>query len=226
MTTNGAAHHLGMIAAPAPCLLAWFVARDGWVAPAPARAELAEVVRRAASGDHEAFERLVRPAGERLLGIARKILRDPDAAEDAVQQAVIQAWRELPRLREPERFDAWLTKLIVRACYQEARRSRRHAARVSRVAAATVGPGTDPATENDADALADRELIEQAFLTLTPPHRAVVVLHLYADLPLAEVAAVIGVPPGTARSRLHYALRALRAALEAADRPTIEELAR
>jgi RNA polymerase sigma-70 factor (ECF subfamily) len=226
MTTNGAAHHLPVIAAPAPSLLAWIIARDGWVAPAQGSAGLAEVVRRAASGDQDAFERLVRPAAERLLGIARKILRDPDAAEDAVQQAVIQAWRELPRLREPERFDAWLTKLLVSACYQEARRSRRHAARVNRVASAMVGPGMEPATEDDADVFADRQLIEQAFLTLTPAHRAIVVLHHYADLPLAEVAAIIGVPPGTARSRLHYALRALRAALEAADRPTIEDLAR
>ena len=226
MTTSGAAHHLPVIAAPAPSLLAWIVARDGWLAPTQGSEGSADVVRRAASGDQDAFERLVRPAGERLLGIARKILRDPDAAEDAVQQAVIQAWRELPRLREAERFDAWLTKLLVSACYQEARQSRRHAARVNRVASATVGPGTEPATEDDADVIADRQLIEQAFLTLTPAQRAIVVLHHYADLPLAEVAAIVGVPPGTARSRLHYALRALRAALEAADRPTIEDFAR
>jgi len=226
MTTSGAAHHRQVFAAPAPSLLVWIVARDGWVAPTQGSAGSADLVRRAASGDQDAFERLVRPAGERLLGIAHKIVRDPDAAEDAVQQAVIQAWRELPRLREAERFDAWLTKLLVSACYQEARRSRRHAARVNRVASATVGQGTESAIEDGADALADRQLIEQAFLTLTPAQRAIVVLRHYADLPLAEVAAIVGVPPGTARSRLHYALRALRAALEAADRPTIEDLAR
>jgi RNA polymerase sigma-70 factor (ECF subfamily) len=226
VTTSGAAHHLPVIAAPASSLLAWLVARDGWLAPKHGSDGSADVVRRAACGDQDAFERLVRPAGERLLGIARKILRDPDAAEDAVQQAVIQAWRELPRLREPERFEAWLTKLLVSACYQEARRSRRHAARVNRVASATLGSSTEPATEDGADALADRQLNEQAFLTLTPAQRAIVVLRHYADLPLAEVAAIVGVPPGTARSRLHYALRALRAALEAADRPTIEDLVR
>lgn len=97
---------------------------------------------------------------------------------------------------------------------------------MKRVASATIGPGMEPATEDDADVIADRQLIEQAFLTLTPAQRAIVVLRHYADLPLAEVAAIVGVPPGTARSRLHYALRALRAALEAADRPTIEDFAR
>lgn len=223
MTAHGAAHHLAVIAAPAS-LLAWIVARDGLVAPTTPGATLAGLVRRAASGDQNAFELLIRPAGARLLGMARKILRDPDAAEDAVQQAVIQAWRELPRLRDAERFDGWLTKLLVSACYQEARRSRRLAARVNRAAA--VAPSIEPAIEDDADVLADRQLIEQAFLTLTPSQRAVVVLHHYVDLPLAEVAAIVGIPPGTARSRLHYALRALRAALEAADRPAIEELAR
>jgi RNA polymerase sigma-70 factor, ECF subfamily len=215
-----------MVAVPAPSLAAWIVARDGWVEPARPDGGLAELVHRAAGGDEDAFERLIRPSGGRLLGIARKILRDPDAAEDALQHAVIQAWRELPRLREPQRFDAWMTKLVVSACYQEARRSRRHAARIEHVASATPRQDSEPATDDDADLLADRELIEQAFLALTPAHRAVVVLHHYADLPLADVAAIIGVPPGTARSRLHYALRALRGALEAVDRPTIKDLPR
>jgi len=223
MHGTGVAHHPRMVAAPLPGFVTWIVARDGWVAPAPAAAR-AELVRRAATGDQDAFERLVRPSGDRLLGIARKILRDPDAAEDALQQGVIQAWRELQRLREPDRFDAWLTKLVVSACYQEARRARRHLARVDRVA--TAAAGAEPASGDDAEALADRQRIESAFRTLSPAHRAVVVLHHYADLPLAEVATMTGVSPGTARSRLHYALRALRAALEAADRPTIEELAR
>ncbi len=175
------------------------------------------LVRAAADGDQDAFERLVRPAGDRLLGIARKILRDPDAAEDALQQAVIQAWRDLPRLRDPERFDAWLSKLLVSACYREARGKRRFAAQIGRLAA-------EPAEDDDAEGRADRERIEQAFLVLSPAHRAVVVLHHYADLPLAEVATIMGIAPGTARSRLHYALRALRAALEAADRPQVEDI--
>jgi RNA polymerase sigma-70 factor (ECF subfamily) len=231
MTPTAAAHHPRMDAAPDPRLrawlpdfVAWIVARDGELAPALPANPRADLVRTAATGDQQAFERLVRPAGDRLLAIARKILRDPDAAEDAVQVAVIQAWRELPRLREPDRFDAWLTKLLVNACYQEARRARRNTARVERVAAADAGG--EAAAPDDAESLADRLLIERAFLTLSPAHRAIVVLHHYADLPLAEVAAIAGIAPGTARSRLHYALRALRAALEAADRPTIEEVTR
>src|SRR3954452_5555606 len=212
------AHHPPVMRlAPAPLFVAWIVARDGLL---PASAELsgrARLVRAAAGGDQDAFERLLRPAGDRLRGIARKILRDPDAAEDALQQAVIQAWRDLPRLRDPERFDAWLSKLLVSACYQEARRNRRFAASVDPLA-------PESAQDDDVEAMADRERIEQAFLVLSPSHRAVVVLHHYAGLPLAEVAAVTGIAPGTARSRLHYALRTRRAALEAADRPQVEEI--
>lgn len=214
----GVAHHRRVMPpAPAWSFVDWIVARDGPLPAAGGVTGRAALVRDAAGGDQDAFERLVKPAGDRLLGIARKILRDPDAAEDALQQAVIQAWRDLPRLRDPERFDAWLSKLLVSACYREARRSRRFAARVD-------VPAVEPSTDDDAEALADRERIEQAFLVLSPAHRAVVVLHHYADLPLAEVAAIVGIAPGTARSRLHYALRALRAALEAADRPQIEEI--
>jgi RNA polymerase sigma-70 factor (ECF subfamily) len=218
MVGSGAVHHPRVMpAAPARSFVAWIVARDGSLPGGVATTGRAALVRDAAAGDQDAFERLVRPAGDRLLGIARKILRDPDAAEDALQQAVIQAWRDLPRLREPDRFDAWLSKLLVSACYREARRTRRFAARVDRLP-------TEPSEDDDAEALADRERIEQAFLVLSPAHRAVVVLHHYAGLPLSEVAAITGVAPGTARSRLHYALRALRAALEAADRPQIEEI--
>ncbi len=180
----------------------------------------AALVQPAAGGDQDAFERLVRPAGDRLLGIARKILRDPDAAEDALQQAVIQAWRNLPRLRDPERFDAWLSKLLVSACY---RRRAERSAGVRR-------PGRRHSFERGAGDRGrgrghrDRQLSSRRSSSSRPAHRAVVVLHHYADLPLAEVAAIIGRRPGTARSRLHYALRALRAALEAADRPQIEEI--
>ena len=218
IVVSGVGHHRRVMpAAPVSTFLAWIVARDGALPSSGASTGRAALVREAAGGDQDAFERLVRPAGDRLLGIARKILRDPDAAEDALQQAVIQAWRDLPRLRDPERFDAWLSKLLVSACYREARGKRRFSARVERLP-------VEPAEDDDADALADRERIEQAFLVLSPSHRAVVVLHHYAGLPLAEVAELTGVAPGTARSRLHYALRALRAALEAADRPQIEEI--
>jgi RNA polymerase sigma factor (sigma-70 family) len=172
------------------------------------------LVRRAAAGDPEAFEALMRGVGNRLLATARKILRDPDAAEDAVQQTVILAWRYLPRLRDPSRFDGWMYKLLVSACYQEARRARRHSSRV-------VASTTEPATNDDLETWLTREALEQAFRALTPAHRAVVVLHHYGGLPLSEVAKVVGVSHGTARSRLHYAHQALRAVLEATDRPLV-----
>src|SRR5262245_59279146 len=155
-----------------------------------------ELVRRARSGDHDAFEALIAPRAARLIGTARKILRDPDAADDAAQSALVSAWRMLPRLRDPERFDAWMSKLLVNACYGEARRHRRLANRVEAL-------DEEPSISDGAQQRADREALEAAFLTLTAEHRAVVVLRHYAGLPLAEVAAVMGVPSGTARSRLH-----------------------
>lgn len=206
-------------APPRPGWIAWILARDGGLPELHARTDRASLVRRASSGDQPAFEALIRGAGERLLATARKILRDPDAAEDAVQQAVILAWRLLPRLRDPERFDGWLYKILVSACYAEAKRVRRVAMRVRPLA-------DDEAGDDETERWAERQLLEQAFRSLTPAHRAVVVLHYYAGLPLTEVASITGISPGTARSRLHYALRALRAAIEAADRPVVVDLDR
>jgi RNA polymerase sigma-70 factor (ECF subfamily) len=199
--------------------IAWILARDdGGIREVDAGTDRASLVRRASSGDQSAFETLIRGTGDRLLATARKILRDPDAAEDAVQQTVILAWRWLPRLRDPDRFDGWLYKILVSACYEEAKRVRRMAARVQ--------PLTEEAGDDDTERWAERELIEEAFRSLTPAHRAVVVLHFYAGLPLTEVASIVGVSPGTTRSRLHYGLRALRAAIEAADRPVVVDLDR
>lgn len=196
--------------------IALLVERDGAIAPVTETVQAA-LVRRAQAGDPDAFEILLRAAGDRLLGIARKILRDPDAADDAFQSAMITAWRTLPAVRDPDRIDGWLYKLLVSACYAEANRRRRFAARVRRI-------GSEPAADERVESFDEREALEQAFRSLTPPHRAVIVLHHYADLPLVEVATILGLSAGTARSRLHYALRALRAALEADDRPTVEEL--
>ena len=196
--------------------IAWLVERDGSI-PAATDGSDAALVRRARAGDPNAFETLIRAAGDRLLAVARKILRDPDAADDAFQSATITAWRKLPALRDPEHFDGWLYKILVSACYTEANRKRRFAVRIRRVSE----PGS---TDTSIDALDEREALEQAFRGLSPAHRAVVVLHQHADLPLVEVARILGVSAGTARSRLHYALRALRSALDADDRPTIEEL--
>ncbi len=214
-----AVHAVAVLSPPlADSWIAQIFAHEGSL-PRTAGGDGAALVRRAAGGDQAAFEDLMRAVGDRLLATARKILRDPDAAEDAVQQAVILAWRLLPRLRDPDRFEGWLYKILVSCSYAEAKRTRRFAARVEDLT-------LEPAVGDDADERAQRELIERAFRVLTPPHRAIVVLHYFVGLPLTEVAAIVGVRPGTARSRLHYALRSLRAAVEAADRPIVTELQR
>jgi RNA polymerase sigma-70 factor (ECF subfamily) len=193
-------------------VIAWLVGGDALVSGRmSAGATRLELVERARSGDPDAFEALIRAVGDHLLAVARKILRDPDAAEDALQSAVIRGWRSLPRLRDPARFDQWLYRILVMSCYAEANRRRRVAGEVRLLA-------TEPADNDPFGAIADRDVLEKAFKALTPNHRAIVVLHFFADLPLAEVADVLGINHGTARSRLHYALRAMRSALDALDR--------
>lgn len=196
----------------ADAVIRWLIAGDEAIGELGVRSlSHTDLVVRARSGDPEAFETLIRAAGDHLLAVARKILRDPDAAEDALQQAVIRAWRRLPQLRDPDKFDRWLYRILVMACYAEANRSRRFRSHVRKISPTEVG-------RDVAATLADHEALSQAFLELTPAHRAVVVLHHVAGLPLVEVAQIVGVSHGTARSRLHYALRSLRSALEALDR--------
>jgi RNA polymerase sigma-70 factor (ECF subfamily) len=173
-----------------------------------------ELVRRAQGGDHEAFDGLVRFASNRLYGIAYRILRDQYLAEDALQQALISIWNELPKLRDPDRFDAWTYRVIVRAATAEARKAGR-------------GGPTTPLLPGDADisrapdeyrTVADRDALERGFTRITPEQRAVLVLQHYAGLSQAEIADVLGIPLGTAGSRIHYAARALRAAIESDTR--------
>jgi RNA polymerase sigma-70 factor (ECF subfamily) len=170
------------------------------------------LVTAAQRGDTASFEALVRRHVDRLYGAARLMLRDADLAEDAVQQALIRAWRDLGSLRDPDKVGAWLQTLLVRACYDEARRRRRH---LTEVASLQLVP--DPASGVEAS-LAERDVIERAFATLSPDHRAILILHFYLDLGATDIGARLGVPAGTARSRLHYALAALRAAIDAAER--------
>jgi RNA polymerase sigma factor (sigma-70 family) len=167
-----------------------------------------DLVEAAQRGDHEAFEVLAAAAGDRLFAIARLILRDRDGAEDAVQEALVHAWRELPQLRDPDRFAAWLHRLVVNACADQGRRQRRWSANVRMIR-------DEPETDDGARSLADRDQLERGFRRLKPEQRAVVVLHFYLGLPVPEVAETLGIPVGTAKSRLHYAIEALRAALEA-----------
>ena len=166
------------------------------------------LVEAAQRGDHDAFEALAIGAGDRLFAIARLILRNIPAAEDAVQETLVHAWRDLPRLRDPDRFDAWLHRLLINACNDQGRLRRRWSTEISVV---HVEPTSDDATE----AMADRDQLERGFRRLKPEQRAVVVLHFYLGLSAAEVAETLGVPLGTAKSRIHYATETLRAALEA-----------
>ncbi len=175
------------------------------------------LVERARAGDEEAFASLARGAGDRLLAIAYRILRDLALAEDAVQQTLVLAWRELPGLRDVDRFDAWLHRLLVHACYREARRSRRWAANVR------VLPIDGPsASDAGLASVVVRDQLERGFRRLPAEQRAVFVFHHYLGLTLPEIADELGVPLGTVKSRLHYATNTLRAALEADLRSPIQ----
>jgi RNA polymerase sigma-70 factor (ECF subfamily) len=168
-----------------------------------------ELVERARRGDHDAFAELAGAAIVRLDAAARLILRNPDQAKDAVQETLVRAWRDLPTLRSPDRFDAWLHRLLYRACIDEARRLRRHRVDVelTPLHSAVVGDMTSSIT--------DRDQLDRGFSRLEPEARALIVLHHYLDLPLPEVAIALGIPLGTAKSRLHRALGSMRAALDA-----------
>jgi len=168
-----------------------------------------ELVDLAARGDRSAFAELAARHIDRCYALAVRILRDRDQAEDAVQHALLGAWRDLPTLREPERFDAWLHRLVVHACYAEARGTRRWNARFR------IRPISTDIEPDPAHAVVDRAGLEDAFARLTPEQRAVVVLHHHHGYPLTEIAGILGIPVGTARSRLFYAVRQLRTVLDA-----------
>jgi len=170
-----------------------------------------DLVERARRGDHDAFAELAGAAISRLDSAAWLILRDPDQAKDAVQNALLRAWRDLPTLRDPDRFDAWLHRLLVRTCIDEARRLRRHRFDVELTDLHLAAE----ATAGLESTIADRDQLERGFLRLEPEMRAVIVLHHYLDLPMPTVAATLGIPLGTAKSRLHYALAKMRVALDA-----------
>jgi RNA polymerase sigma-70 factor (ECF subfamily) len=173
-----------------------------------------DLVERARKGDHDAFAELAGAAISRLDATAWLMLRDADRATDAVQNALVRAWRDLPTLRDPDRFDAWLRRLLVNACIDEIRRVRRR-----RLDVDITDLSNPPAIADAASAIADRDQLERAFSRLEPEERAVIVLHHYLDLPLPEVAATLGIPLGTTKSRLYRGLREMRAALDADARP-------
>jgi RNA polymerase sigma-70 factor (ECF subfamily) len=166
------------------------------------------LVERARRGDREAFAQLAADEVDRLHAIASLILRDPDLAEDVAQEALIRCWRKLPSLRDIGRFDAWLYRILIRAAADEYGRRRRYEASVQRVE-------LKPSSADSEGDLADRDELERGFRRLSIDHRVVVVLHHFVGLTLPEAAAALGIAPGTAKSRYHYAIAALRAALEA-----------
>ena len=167
-----------------------------------------ELVKRAQQGDEVAFASLAVAIGDRLHSIAIGVLRDVDLAEDATQQALLSIWRDLPQLRDPDRFAAWSYRLLVRACYAEARRERRWSPKLRLLDREAAGG-------QELEDVVRRDQIERGFRRLSAEHRAVVVLHHYLDLPLRDVADTLAIPIGTVRSRLFYAMRGLRAALDA-----------
>jgi RNA polymerase sigma-70 factor, ECF subfamily len=178
---------------------------------APARVAVSEreLVERAARGDHDAFAVLLRGSIARLEAMAWLVLRDRDLARDAVQDAFIRAWRDLPGLRDPDRFDAWLHRLALNACLDVARRRRR---RPIEVEFTPIAPAFTP---DESGLVAQRDELERGFLQLTPDHRAVLVLHYYIGMPMPALASTLGIPLGTAQSRLGRALVALRIAIGA-----------
>jgi RNA polymerase sigma-70 factor (ECF subfamily) len=171
-----------------------------------------DLVVSAQHGDREAFGVLAHAHADWLFAVAQRILRDFDRAEDAVQQTLVTAWRELPTLRDPERFQPWLRRSLVRVCYEEGRRTRASVSILHELPVDPAAPGDDMLT------IADRDQLERGFQRLPAQQRAILVLHHYLGLTPGEIADALGLPAGTARSRLHYAHRAMRAALEADSR--------
>ena len=168
-----------------------------------------DLVERAMSGDHDAYSELARVSVGQLLVIARLILHDEAAAEDATQEALVAAWRHIRGLRDPERFEAWLHRLLVNECYREARRGRARTIREIDLA------GLSQSEPDETGRTLDRDQLERGFRRLDVDHRAVIVLYYYVGLRPEEAADVLGLPPGTVRSRLHRAMQQMRAALDA-----------
>ena len=173
-----------------------------------------DLVELAQRGDREAFAILARTHGDRLMQIAQRILRDVGRAEDAVQQTLVIAWRELPALRDPDRFDAWMHRILTNVCIAHASRERR---RLAHIRVLTIDP---PRSSDDFLGVADRDQLDRAFRRLIPEERAILVLRHYIGYEPSEIAEVLGQPAGTVRSRLHHATRAMRAAIDADERTT------
>jgi len=174
-----------------------------------------DLVERAKKGDHDAFEALTATAFDRLYTVARRILRDADRADDAVQECLVRAWRDVRALRDPDRWEAWLFRLLINCCRDEGRRQRRRGPEIRVIPMDRAAPG------DAANDLADRDQLERGFRRLNIDQRTVLVMHHYLGMRPSEIAENLGIPAGTVHSRLHYATTALRAVLEADARATM-----
>lgn len=181
----------------------------------------ADLIRRAQAGDHDAFESIIRTAYDRLLAIAQRILRDRSLAEDATQDAIVRCWRDLRGLRDIDRFEAWLNRLLVNACRDQARRNRR---RMNEYVLSLEPPARDDAFAR----IADHDELERAFVRLPADQRIALVLTHYVGYSATELASILNVPIGTVYSRLHYGSQAMRRVLAgpAAAQPDTSESAR
>ena len=175
-----------------------------------------DLILRASTGDHDAFTALAAEAFDRLHRTARLILRRDDLAADAVQEALVSAWIHIRAVRDPDRFDSWLHRLVVHACYREARRNRRHG-----IVEIQLTPFRDESEPDAAGLAADRDQLEHGFERLSPEQRAVLVARYYLGMTEAEAAAMLNIPVGTFKSRLSRSMSALRAALEADERAPV-----
>ena len=178
-----------------------------------------DLVVRAQGGDKDAYALVANEIADRFLAVARRILRDRDLAEDATQQALLAIWQDLPRLHDPGRFEPWSYRVLVHACYAEGRKERRWSPNLR------ILPVDETTADRSLEWVVDRDQLERGFRRLTIDQRAVVVLYHYLDKPLDEIARILEIPTGTAHSRLHHAMRGLRAALDADARPTEREAA-
>ena len=172
------------------------------------------LVEQARKGDREAFALLVHQVSGSLFAVAQRILRDQALAEDALQNALVLAWRQLPRLREPDRFEAWIHRILVNACYAEAKRASKWSANV------VVLPVDGPASRDTTQDVVIRDALDRGFRRLPTEQRAAFVLHHYLGWSVAEIAENLGVPAQTIKSRIRYATSTLRAGLDADARTT------
>jgi RNA polymerase sigma-70 factor (ECF subfamily) len=174
----------------------------------------AALVARAQGGDHTAFEALVAPRIDRLLRLADSIVSNDADASDAVQETCLRAWRQIPRLREADRFEAWLWQIAINTCRSALRTRRRVNLREIAVETMPVGFDLPAPGRGIGEDLSTIDVVQRAFRRLDPDKRTILVLHHVEERSIAEIAALMSIPDGTAKWRLFAARQALERALE------------